>query len=563
MFRWSIDKLVFNSGDTVTLTRKGPVLIVGPNSSGKSLTLRGIAARIQGSHLAVNVIDSITPAVEGSTPAETEQWLRDRYPLRTFGGQQSFVTRNGQLALNNSMALVNNPGQAWPFLVSTLDTETRLSVSSQAGHIDPFEQPPQAFAHVLLADDVARKEVSDEVMRAFDKQLIIDVTGSHIYFRVGKEPATDQEHDRLSTRYLEDLKKLPRLQEEGDGIRSFVGAVLAARCGRQPVLLIDEPEAFLHPPQARRLGQVLCRTAMAEDRQVIAATHSADVIQGALDVGGADVMVIRITRDGNVNRSSVLAVDELKALWSKPLLRSSAAIDGLFHRGAVVVESDGDSRIYEAELISLQNRRRILEPPDVYFANGAGKGELAALSKAYRSLGVAVAIIGDLDLLKNEGEIRNVLTANKADLDQYRGRYRSIVGALAGLPPTLSADEFADGAEAIAGRVRHNKELSTADRADLERLVRDAASWSDAKRYGISKLRGGQLTDAKSLLNDWHAYGVFLVPVGELEGWWPAGPQDKGEWVVRALEHLSAGEVWPALDDFLVEVLRCLGVEVN
>jgi predicted ATPase len=39
-------------------------------------------------------------------------------------------------------------------------------------------------------------------------------------------------------------------------MRSFVGVLLNAFISKHSVLLIDEPEAFLHPPQARLLAQL-------------------------------------------------------------------------------------------------------------------------------------------------------------------------------------------------------------------------------------------------------------------------------------------------------------------
>jgi AAA15 family ATPase/GTPase len=54
---------------------------------------------------------------------------------------------------------------------------------------------------------------------------------------------------------VEDLQRMPPLQAQGDRMRSFIGLMLVVSAGQYQVLLIDEPEAFLHPPQARLLGR--------------------------------------------------------------------------------------------------------------------------------------------------------------------------------------------------------------------------------------------------------------------------------------------------------------------
>ncbi|MGZ3471666.1 MAG: AAA family ATPase [Isosphaeraceae bacterium] len=50
------------------------------------------------------------------------------------------------------------------------------------------------------------------------------------------------------------MQNYEQLDEQGDGIRSFVGIVVALLILNRGLFLIDEPEAFLHPPQAYRIG---------------------------------------------------------------------------------------------------------------------------------------------------------------------------------------------------------------------------------------------------------------------------------------------------------------------
>ena len=50
---------------------------------------------------------------------------------------------------------------------------------------------------------------------------------------------------------------MPRLDQQGDGMKSFMGLLLNIVASAYPVVLVDEPEAFLHPPQARLIGRML------------------------------------------------------------------------------------------------------------------------------------------------------------------------------------------------------------------------------------------------------------------------------------------------------------------
>ena len=220
----------------------------------------------------------------------------------------------------------------------------------------------------------------------------------------------------------------------------------------------------------------------------------------------------------------MLGSAELNTLWSKPLLRSAAAVDGLFHRGAVICEADADARFYTSIAAALESEGRLAGASDVYFAAGGGKGSLATLAGSYTRLGLPTAVVADLDLLRNDAELDAVLKSLGSDLARFRGRYNSVISSLNAIPPVQSIGEFVKGARKVLIKVAESKKLSSEMRKELFRLLENAADWSEVKRLGISKHRGGSLTTGQDLLEEWRSLGLFLVPVGELEGWWPAGP---------------------------------------
>ncbi|MBK9599392.1 MAG: ATP-binding protein, partial [Flavobacteriales bacterium] len=132
---------------------------------------------------------------------------------------------------------------------------------------------------------------------------------------------------------------MPELQRQGDGMRSFAGVLLHTTVGHESIFLLDEPEAFLHPPQARLLGRMLVEDKQA-NRQLFIATHSGDVLKGILDSGSKNVRVVRLRREGNVNIMRQLDNDKITELWGDPLLRYSDILDGLFHEKVIITEGD-------------------------------------------------------------------------------------------------------------------------------------------------------------------------------------------------------------------------------
>lgn len=113
--------------------------------------------------------------------------------------------------------------------------------------------------------------------------------------------------------------------------------------GRNFISLVDEPEAFLHPPQARLLGRLL-GAERADYLQLFVATHSADFLRGALDSNDQNIRIIRLRREGEVNKVTELTPDDLRRSWADPTLRYSNVLDGVFHEQVVVCEADGDCR---------------------------------------------------------------------------------------------------------------------------------------------------------------------------------------------------------------------------
>ena len=112
------------------------------------------------------------------------------------------------------------------------------------------------------------------------------------------------------------------------------------------VILIDEPEAFLHPVLARKLGVKLTELASERDANVLASTHSADFLMGCVESG--NVNVVRLTYKKNKKATARhLPSERLREMMKDPLLRSTGVLGGLFHEGVVVCEQDSDRALYQ------------------------------------------------------------------------------------------------------------------------------------------------------------------------------------------------------------------------
>ena len=286
MFEFYVSKIVFSGGQELPLRPNSLNILIGPNSSGKSTALKEISTLELGNQHNKLVIKETH--VQCNNADEIGEWAESSFIIVSRPGDNTYI------ATKDNMKLVSTLGDFKPnqgygqyihYLRNYLDTSKRLSTANNTAAIDLQRDSPKNYVHLMQLDDNLYKEISSLVNEAFGDDLIIDWSaGSTVLLKFGKEPERTKEHDRVSARYRNEITKLPLLTTLGDGIRSFVGAVLSFKCGKHPIMLIDEPEAFLHPQQIRKMGALLAKSTKDVNRQFIVATHSSEIIRGALSV---------------------------------------------------------------------------------------------------------------------------------------------------------------------------------------------------------------------------------------------------------------------------------------
>jgi hypothetical protein len=225
-------------------------------------------------------------------------WLKQR-STRMHSNPAIVFNRAGQLLQLNEETIrwtkyvlngSNCLGELSIFFGNHLTTVARLETSNPPPAIAITRDARTHPIHYLYSDQEIENRVSADVSVAFGEDLVVHrAAGREIPLFVGTAPEPElAPGQRLPSRgYWEKIEALRPLQTEGDGIRSFVGVLLEATVADYSVVLIDEPEAFLHPPQARLLARMLVQK-KSQHRQLFIATHSADVVspENSPGVGG-------------------------------------------------------------------------------------------------------------------------------------------------------------------------------------------------------------------------------------------------------------------------------------
>ena len=176
-------------------------------------------------------------------------------------------------------------------------------------------------------------------------------------------------------------------------MKAFVSVIGRVQTEARPIQLIDEPEAFLHPPQARIVAEIIASEGKG---QIFLATHSVEVLQGVLHHHSSRVSVVRMTRTRCGNSVNFLEKGSVEVLWKDPILRFSGVLDGLFHEGVIVTEADADCRFYEAIMNSAVSRE---DQSDIHYTYSGGKDRVPILVAALAGLGALAVVLPEVDAL--------------------------------------------------------------------------------------------------------------------------------------------------------------------
>lgn len=520
----------------------GLVLVIGPNSAGKTQFLRDIQSRLLGEARTLVVCEEIKIERPDSFDAFVETLIAANHVRRVLDTDNNpyinvqipmFGDKSDNWSIHepNAKRFFNSPvkgagqkdGDSDKFLehfgrsfVSSLFLNRRLSITDTVPSFDYETASPVNEIQALYDDSDAKRLLTEEAMKVFGKAVWVDNTRSgKLCLRVSDSPEMPSADDRLEP---SKMKQYRLMEDEGDGFKSYMAICLSLLLGRRPVMLVDEPEMCLHPPQAYSLGRFIGRHAISPKHVTFVATHSSHVLRGIIEETNK-LEVIRLSRINGQFYGRRVESEALRETIDKPSTRSESVLDGLFAEAVTVVESEGDRLVYNStwEKVSAEFSH------DVHFVSVGGLGGIADPCSLYKTLKIPVCVAADLDVIRETGTFKKILeaVAPSEEVDIICKECESILDSVKALGPI------------------HNEEVT---REILESILGDTFDWNDSKqlkeiRGKLSKLAGGLsqtarlkqglsgfqqdsiFHDLKALLSKCRTYGVFLVPVGELEDW--------------------------------------------
>jgi predicted ATPase len=540
--RLSFETVTFSDGTTLSFEDDDIVVFVGPNNAGKSAALRELEAWVVRSQAGV-VVKSATLFKTGSA-ADLKAYLEVHAQKSGPAGQQSF----GGIGFSiheTHVDYFDRPVDRHPvasFFAKRLATETRIQDSNGAPALALFQQPPTHPIHVLLMDEVLAADISSKFKHAFGKDLTpFRAGGSSFPLFVGPKPVLKPGKDELSREFIKSLQETNvQLDSQGDGMRSFATVLLHVLASQtQSVQFLDEPEAFLHPPQARLLGRYIAES-RRDQSQLFIATHSTDILDGLIEGGSNKVRIVRLRRDGDVNRVSELNNEQTALVAKDTLTRFSGVFDGIFFEHVIICESDADCMFYQSvlNLPEISGDRR----PDVLFVHTSGKHRMAKLASTLRALDVPVSVIADIDVLSERNTFQALLEKLGGDWSVVEGHWSALSHAVTSQRPPLNAAQVTAMIEAELSGVGGTGPFPQSNETAIKRVFKTVSPWSALKQSGRSAIPAGEaIRHFDAMYELCSAVGLWIVPVGEVEGFCRTIGSHGPGFVEKVIEERSLG----------------------
>lgn len=486
-------------------------IFVGPNNSGKSLLLREIHQFfLTYSPTEKIIVDSILtnkmsqPKIQNlkqiNNIKKVNGFENHLYFFDEYGNQIRSVPMDDFDKFSNGIIHDRKAGDYQTFIQNAFGKDVLLlNGAERLNSMEPKEYSTNPESQIinpvnsLLNNQALFKNMQKYIFDAFNLFLEIFIDGGQAQFVLAKEEMPSDL--RLSvkpeaTNFL--LTNSVNNSNTSDGRKAYLGILSEVIAGNPSLLLLDEPEAFLHPPLARKLGNVVSKLINDEDnKQVFIATHSADFIMGCIEAR-VSMNLVRLTFENETSTFKPINQDILEKIINNPLLKSTNVLKAIFYQKVIITESDSDRAFYEEINSRLLEYKPEWGIKDCLFINAQNKQTTGVIVKTLREIGVNAIAIVDLDFIKD------------------------------------GKGEFADKYLSPANIPKHSHSGLQSNRTVLKEAFEEYQSKSGSKKPEFMKKEGieifrDSIPDLYQMSTDFidtlNSYGLFPVPIGELESW--------------------------------------------
>lgn len=534
-----VSKIEFNDGKKINIDEDDIVIFVGANNVGKSKILKEIRNdlfnNIFNNKILIKNIEYNHANFDNATILKI---LSENFVKEENGFYNIYLDENNFFPLSGSgfTAELACPSLLYKIFYCFLSTESRLKLTLPIK--ENFNKDPFSFKIFRKLEQIEEKinMLNDNLFKIFDKKIeVYDLDENFLgkSYKFGSKEEIDDISQSNSRKAKQKLKKLENLHEQGDGIRSAVAILSSLIVSTQSIFLIDEPEVFLHPPQAKSLGNILVK--LTKGKQCFISTHSIDFIKGLLESNSKRIKIVKINRNDNYNTFNILENVSVQEITNNNSLKYSNILNGLFYKKVVLCEDESDCKFYSFILENIN--------PSIYqdtlFCGVGGKDRFKIIIPLLKKLNIEWCVIADLDLINNKKKLEDLMNAvqvneynkieseHKKFLELYPKKNSKIIKNRQNIKSEIEKILDSDDSENI-----------TKEESDKIKLViKDYSKFEILKQKGKCSIKSKEcLKNYNSIVEKLSFLKIHLVEVGELEKFIPKIKLKGNSWVEEVLK---------------------------
>lgn len=245
------------AGRDLSLPPNGVVAFVGPNNVGKSTALGELKSYVQS-----GVFTHNNKPARVITDGHLE--LPDRERFQAWLAQ--FIDVKYVDPVHPQMRRYRNWGGG--VLSTAEEMSTRLEMAQQRGELANFllsegvgvtfdTQAPDIYntssmpgvdneqMNRLFLDPAVEKRIADLSRQIFNVPVSLNRYGRMASLHFGTVPSLGSV---VTEADLQEVLGVPRVSEQGLGVTTLLTTAISLELGQEPLVVLDEPDAHLHPP---------------------------------------------------------------------------------------------------------------------------------------------------------------------------------------------------------------------------------------------------------------------------------------------------------------------------
>lgn len=530
-----INEIMFNNSDKYAINEDDIVIFVGANNVGKSRALKDIKDFMLEENKEKTIIKSINITEREFNEQNLISYLEEYYSsTKTTYGDYNIQTENGivhSINQSNIRYYKDNPNIFYKTMYTFLSTDNRLNFTSLID--DTYKTKILKYFEKNESD---LKLLNSFLYEAFEKGVdvrnIFFQGSNKDVFKIGTKDEIDATISSSRRTAYEKLDKLENLFEQGDGIRAAVAILSSLVANPHSLFLIDEPESFLHPPQARLLGDYIVK--LSKGKQCFIATHNIDIIRGIIDSDSSRVKIFKINRIGSNNEFHLLKNESVKEISLNKHLKYTNILNGLFYDKVVLCENEADCKFFSAilENINLKSYQSSL------FCGVGGKDQFKNIIPMLIDLNIDYAVISDIDLIFDKDKMRLLLeNINGADYETIKENHQTFLKEYYNdIEPDIKTVE--EVIKEILDELKDIEYLTSENKKKIRNITKEATSTDKLKKYGINLIKEKYYYKFYEEVDNYlKKFNIYLLDYGEIESLNPSiKSKHSDNWVRKMFE---------------------------